>query len=154
MILISDTFIFRLCNGGELFDKIVVINNAWRVRGDWDDIIFPYDFAPENMPPHIEPHQQIVDEHIFVPTQNNYVARVAVAAGGVEYLFMGDLWTTAPDGLKSHDLQYWAPLVFDDDQSVRQRPQNVPADCPPMCNTIRMGLLPAAPVGLLFIPLA
>ena len=37
----------------ELFDKIVVINNAWRVRGDWDDIIYPYDFAPENMPPHI-----------------------------------------------------------------------------------------------------
>ena len=56
----------------ELFDKIVVINNAWRVRGDWDDIIYPYDFAPEKMPPHIEPHQQIVDEHIFVPTQNNY----------------------------------------------------------------------------------
>ena len=56
----------------ELFDKIVVINNAWRVRGDWDDIIYPYDFAPENMPPHLEPHQQIVDEHIFVPVQNNY----------------------------------------------------------------------------------
>lgn len=56
----------------ELFDKIVVINNAWRVRDDWDDIIYPYDFAPENMPPQIEPHQQIIDEHAFVPIQNDY----------------------------------------------------------------------------------
>ena len=30
--------------------------------------------------------------------------------------FMADMWTTAPDGLKSHDLQYWAPLQFDDSQ--------------------------------------
>ena len=52
-----------------------------------------------------------------VPTQNNYVATVHTAGGGVEYLFMGDLWTTAPDGLKSHDLQYWAPLAFDDSVS-------------------------------------
>ena len=64
----------------ELFDKIVVINNAWRVRGDWDDIIYPYDFARENMPPHIEPYQQIVDEHIFVTAlckgQNNLSTEV------------------------------------------------------------------------------
>ena len=57
---------------GELFDKIVVINNAWRIRDDWDDIIYPYDFAPENMPPQIEPHQRIIDEHAFVPIQNDY----------------------------------------------------------------------------------
>ena len=56
----------------DLFDKIVVINNAWRVRNDWDDIIYPYDFPPENMPPHTKPHQQFIDEHAFVPTQNKY----------------------------------------------------------------------------------
>lgn len=49
-----------------------------------------------------------------VPSQNNFVATVATAGGEVEYVFMGDLWTTAPDGLKSHDLQYWQPLEFDD----------------------------------------
>ena len=50
-----------------------------------------------------------------VPSQNNYVARVAGSVGGEPtYLFMADLWTTAPDGLKSHDLQFWAPLSFDD----------------------------------------
>lgn len=52
-----------------------------------------------------------------VPSQNNYVAQVATSSGELEYLFMGDLWTSAPDGLKSHDLQYWAPLKFDDDAS-------------------------------------
>ena len=49
-----------------------------------------------------------------VPSQNNFVAQVATSSGEVEYIFMADLWTTAPDGLKSHDLQYWAPLSFDD----------------------------------------
>lgn len=49
-----------------------------------------------------------------VPAQNNFVAQVATASGGRTYLYMGDMWTSAPDGLKSHDLQYWAPLHFDD----------------------------------------
>jgi hypothetical protein len=49
-----------------------------------------------------------------VPSQNNFVSRVTASDGATAYLFMGDLWTTAPDGLKSHDLQYWAPLSFDD----------------------------------------
>ena len=28
------------------FDRIVVINNAWAVRQDWDDLVFPEDFPP------------------------------------------------------------------------------------------------------------
>ena len=56
----------------ELFDRIVVINNAWRIRDDWDDLIYPYDFPAENMPPQIKPHQRIIDETAFVPIQNDY----------------------------------------------------------------------------------
>lgn len=56
----------------ELFDRIVVINNAWRIRDDWDDLIYPYDFPAENTPPQIKPHQQIIDEKAFVPIQNDY----------------------------------------------------------------------------------
>ena len=56
----------------KLFDRIVVINNAWRIRDDWDDLIYPYDFAIENIPPQIEPHQQIIDENAFVPVQSDY----------------------------------------------------------------------------------
>lgn len=56
----------------ELFDRIVVINNAWRIRDDWDDLIYPYDFPAENMPPQIKPHQRFIDENDFVPVQNDY----------------------------------------------------------------------------------
>jgi hypothetical protein len=34
-----------------------------------------------------------------------------------EYLYTGDLWSSAPDKLKSHDIQYWSsPLEFDDSE--------------------------------------
>lgn len=34
------------------------------------------------------------------------------------YIYTGDLWSSAPDNLKSHDIQYWsAPLEFDDSQN-------------------------------------
>lgn len=74
-----------------------------------------------------------------MPSQNSFVAQVPTTGNNrVEYLFMADLWTSAPDGLKSHDLQvaclphrspsrlptvspsesllrqYWAPLRFND----------------------------------------
>ena len=32
------------------FDRIVAINNAWRVRPDWDDLVFPEDFPAEKRP--------------------------------------------------------------------------------------------------------
>ena len=31
--------------------------------------------------------------------------RLERAGGGADYLYTGDLWSSAPDGLKSHDLQ-------------------------------------------------
>ena len=30
------------------------------------------------------------------------------------YVFCSDLWSTATDNLKSHDLQFWHELVFND----------------------------------------
>ncbi len=32
-------------------------------------------------------------------------------------IFASDLWSSSLDGLKSHDLQYWQPLEFDDTKS-------------------------------------
>lgn len=112
----------------ELFDKIVVINNAWRIRDDWDDIIYPYDFAPENMPPQIEPHQRIIDEHAFVPIQNDYGgfvyagATMAYTAGywvlghykPAEIAFMGcDMYY--PDTGKTHFYGTGSPDPLRDD---------------------------------------
>ena len=50
-----------------------------------------------------------------IKAQTNYVVQVEKEDGEVEYLYTGDLWSSAPDGLKSHDIQYWSPpLEFDE----------------------------------------
>ncbi len=53
------------------FDRILAINNAWRVRPDWDDMIHPWDF-PEHRRPVPRPGQRLVTQVDFVPAQNAY----------------------------------------------------------------------------------
>lgn len=52
------------------FDRIVVINNAWRIRADWDDHVFPEDFPVSRRPPAIRPEQRRIEADDFVPAQN------------------------------------------------------------------------------------
>lgn len=59
------------------FDRIVAVNNAWAVRPDWDDLVFPHDFPPDRLPHERTPRQRLIDETAFVPAQN--------AFGGVVY---------------------------------------------------------------------
>lgn len=59
------------------FDRLVVINNAWRVRPDWDDLVFPEDFPANRRPKTHHPDQRLIEADQFVPTQNAY--------GGVVY---------------------------------------------------------------------
>lgn len=54
-----------------VFDRIVAINNAWRVRADWDYSVFPWDF-PSDRQPVAGPGQALVTEAEFVPAQNAY----------------------------------------------------------------------------------
>ncbi len=53
------------------FDRIVAINNAWRVRADWDYSVFPWDFPVERQPVPAA-GQQLVTEADFVPAQNAF----------------------------------------------------------------------------------
>ncbi len=53
------------------FDRVVAINNAWRVRGDWDHAVYPWDF-PEDRHPVAGPGQALVTETEFVPAQNAF----------------------------------------------------------------------------------
>jgi hypothetical protein len=53
------------------FDQLVVINNAWRVRQDWDFAIYPWDFPVERRAV-ASAGQVLVDEADFVPAQNAY----------------------------------------------------------------------------------
>lgn len=51
------------------FDRILAINNAWRLRPDWDFMIYPWDFPPDCRPVP-GPGQALVTEAEFVPAQN------------------------------------------------------------------------------------
>jgi hypothetical protein len=53
------------------FDKIAAINNAYRIRPDWDYAIYPWDFPSERHPVAGE-GQRLVTEAEFVPAQNAY----------------------------------------------------------------------------------
>jgi len=55
----------------EPFDLVLAINNAWRIRPDWDVAIHPYDF-PLDRQAVAGPGQRIVTEAEFVPAQNEY----------------------------------------------------------------------------------
>lgn len=54
------------------FDTIVVINNAWRVRPDWDILIHPEDFPQARRPARLAPGQRIVTASDYVPVQNRF----------------------------------------------------------------------------------
>lgn len=53
------------------FDHIVTINNAWRIRDDWDDLCCPWDF-PQDRRPTPAAHQRLILQEDFVPAQNLY----------------------------------------------------------------------------------
>ena len=54
------------------FDRIVAINNAWRIRPDWDDLIFPYDFPDASKPTDLRQDQNWITQDDFVPVQNEF----------------------------------------------------------------------------------
>ncbi len=72
------------------WNQLVVINNAWRIRADWDACVFPEDFPDENRPPDPALNQLLIQAEQFVPQQNQF--------GGVVYAGGTMIFTTA----------YWA----------------------------------------------
>jgi hypothetical protein len=74
---------------GSLFDRIVAINNAWAVRDDWTDLIYPEDFPPDRRPFYIGPHQHFVTATDFVPAQN---ALGGFVYGGGTMAFTAGYW--------------------------------------------------------------
>jgi hypothetical protein len=71
------------------FDTIIAINNAWRIRADWDSAVYPWDFPPDRHPV-AGRGQRLVTEDDFVPAQN--------ALGGFVYAGATMAFTSA----------YWA----------------------------------------------
>ncbi len=74
------------------FDRIVAINNAWQVRGDWDDLIHPDDFPQDRWPAALSEGQRIIRATDYVPLQNGFGG--FVYAGGT-MAFTASYWTLA-----------------------------------------------------------
>lgn len=73
------------------FGQIVVINNAWRIRPDWDIAIYPWDF-PQDRHPTPGPGQSVVAEQAFVDAQNQFGGFVY---GGGTMAFTTAYWILA-----------------------------------------------------------
>ncbi|MEX0349502.1 MAG: hypothetical protein AB3N15_08745 [Paracoccaceae bacterium] len=74
------------------FTHIVAINNAWRLRPDWDILIHPEDFPQANLPTCLAPGQRIVTAADYVPAQNSFGG--FVFAGGT-MAFTAGYWALA-----------------------------------------------------------
>jgi len=51
-------------------------------------------------------------------SQQNFIVKVEVEGGRIEYVWTGDRWQQAPDGIKGHEPQFWVPLEFGEDGVV------------------------------------
>lgn len=92
------------------FTQIVAINNAWRVRPDWDFLIHPDDFPPEQQPATPSPGQSLIRSDAYVPVQNSYGG--FVYAGGT-MSFTAGYW--ALGALKPRVLAYFGcDMVYPD----------------------------------------
>ena len=79
----------------------VAINNAWRVREDWDWLIHPEDFPANRQPNSLQRGQRIVGAREYVPVQNEFGG--FVYAGGT-MAFTAGYW--ALHALKPKILAY------------------------------------------------
>ncbi|MBO6895735.1 MAG: hypothetical protein JJ868_00045 [Shimia sp.] len=68
----------------DMFDHLVVLNNAWRVRDDWSHFIHPEDFPDERHPPSQRADQVEVTYQSYVP-QNNAFGGVLFAGGTMAF---------------------------------------------------------------------
>ncbi|MFZ5708264.1 MAG: hypothetical protein ACOY4T_01065 [Pseudomonadota bacterium] len=81
---------------GDAFDVILAVNNAHRIRDDWDELIHPWDFPENRRPASLRPGQRLIDDRMFVPAQNALGG--FVYAGGTMAFTAGywALWAHVP----------------------------------------------------------
>ena len=71
---------------------IVAINNAWRLRDDWDYVVAPDDFPPDRWPSSVAEHQRLITSGDYVPA-NNLFGGVFYAGGTMA--FTAGYWALA-----------------------------------------------------------
>ena len=71
------------------FDRLVTINNAWAVRPDWDDLVYPDDFPPDRHPVGLKPGQTLVSSGLYIPENNRYGG---IIYAGATMAFTASYW--------------------------------------------------------------
>lgn len=72
--------------------EIVAINNAWRLRSDWDFLIAPDDFPDDRLPASRSQRQKLITSSDYVPA-NNHFGGVFYAGGTMA--FTAGYWVLA-----------------------------------------------------------
>jgi len=59
-----------------------------------------------------------------IPAQQTHIVAYrsmtkSASSSSWQYLWQGDRWQSAPDGLKGHDFSYWGPLTFDSEGEIQ-----------------------------------
>ena len=54
------------------FTHIIAINNAWRIRHDWDFCIHPEDLPDHSKPPSLNSQQSMITANDYVEVQNSF----------------------------------------------------------------------------------
>lgn len=49
---------------------------------------------------------------VTIPAQQTHIAGYPDGTGATQWMWIGDRWQSAPDGIKGHDFTYWSPLAF------------------------------------------
>jgi len=47
-----------------------------------------------------------------IPAQQTDIISYYSSPGELSYIWIGDRWQSAPDGIKGHDFTYWGPIIF------------------------------------------
>ena len=55
-----------------IFNNIVVINNAWKIRKDWTNCIYPEDFPINKRPKKVNQKQTLHSADDYVKAQNHF----------------------------------------------------------------------------------
>ncbi|MEX0344759.1 MAG: hypothetical protein AB3N20_07550 [Rhizobiaceae bacterium] len=72
--------------------KIVCINNAWKIRNDWDYLVVPEDFPSDRYPPSCQIGQRIIEAADFVPSNNRFGG---IVYAGATMAFTAGYWALA-----------------------------------------------------------
>ena len=74
------------------FSAIVAINNAWRVRDDWDYHVAPDDFPKDRLPQNLRDTQNLIGAASYVPANNDFGG---IIYAGATMAFSAGYWALA-----------------------------------------------------------